>query len=274
MTRTRRPRFSPRAVSALRLAAGLILGGAAGAAFAFAGGLAWFADGRGFLVVVVGLLLLALPLNGLSVGRKLKTHGAMEPPPRIALYLTTALLWALIAGLALLGAALPNGWITLAPFAPPQAPAWAGIGLSLLAVLAMAAWAHDVGVNRRKRARLRLLYRGGTHLVAPRADRELAVFRGAALISSAGEEIAYRFALMGVLSVWLGPLAALLLSSVAFAAGHAYQGLRAGAATGLFGLTAGVLTLAAGSIWPAIVLHVAWNQVVGGVLREVYRRRA
>lgn len=270
MTRSRRPLLRP--AKAVRVAAALALGAATGSGLVLLGAAGWFGDGRAFLVLVAALLLAVLPLNGLAVSRKLKRQGAMEPPPRIALYATTSLLWAGMAALAVLGAALPNGWITLALLGPPSAAAWIGVAASVAVVAAMAAWSADLPQNRRKRARLRLLYRGGTHLVAPRTDRELAAFRAAALVSSAGEEIAYRFALMGVLSVWLGPMTALALSSLAFAAGHAYQGLRAGAATGVFGLAAGALTLATASIWPAVVLHVAWNQVVSGVLREVYRR--
>lgn len=244
----------------------LALGGLCGAGIV----LGWD-EGRGGLILLGALLLAALPLNAAFARTAMRRRGA-EIGARRDVYLGTAAVWAGIAALGLAAADAPNGWVDLAALALPSAekltPAFAA---ALAPPLAMALWARGLARDRRRRARLRRLYRGGLHLVAPRTDAELRWFRGAAAVSSAGEEIAYRLALMGTLSFWLGPWAAAGLSSLAFAAGHFYQGLRAAAVTGLFGLGAAALTLWSGSIWPAIVFHIAWNQVAAGIMRAAYR---
>jgi membrane protease YdiL (CAAX protease family) len=229
------------------------------------------------LLWVIGLTLcIGLPLNGLVALRLIKTHGAAAVfPPRAELYLHSAIMWAIIAA-ACIGAALdPATGLPLAWFAPPTAPrAGAALLAAAAIVAALAWWARDVKANRTKRAILRAHYRKGSHAVAPRQPRELAWFRAMALVTSSGEEIAYRFVLMSLASAALGPAAGLLASSAIFGLAHFYQGARGVGYTAAFGVAAGLLTLWADNLWPAIALHVSWNIVASGALYSVYRGRS
>ena len=84
----------------------------------------------------------------------------------------------------------------------------------------------------------------------------------AALCVTAGicEEILFRGFLYHAIRVWplhLGPLAALLLSSVIFGFNHAYQGLGGVVNTGIAGVLFGLIFLLTGNLALAMLLHAA-----------------
>ena len=85
-----------------------------------------------------------------------------------------------------------------------------------------------------------------------------------AIFAGVYEEILFRGFVLGRLRVALGRLAprtrdvlAVLVSAVLFAAGHGYQGGLGLAQTFAAGVVLASLTLWRGSLWPAIVTHVA-----------------
>jgi ABC-2 type transport system ATP-binding protein len=82
-------------------------------------------------------------------------------------------------------------------------------------------------------------------------------------LHSAAEEVLWRWFVLGAIAVREGWLAALLLSSLAFAASHArgqgWQGFRVHALTGL---AFGAIFLVTGRIAAAIVAHIAYNVLV------------
>jgi membrane protease YdiL (CAAX protease family) len=222
--------------------------------------------------LLAAALIIGLPLNSLATRRALK--GGLSPAAmsRPTTYLATAILWILLGLGSVAAASHPDWWPKIAPLDAPWTAAVAiAAGAGLSAVAALLWWARDVDTNRRKRDYLLGFYAQGTDLIAPRTRGEVVAFRAAIIPSSAGEELAYRLLLMNLLALHLGAPAALLLSSIVFAFAHLYQGWKAAAAVGGFGVAAGLLTLASGSIWPAILFHVAWNQAAAGILFRLYR---
>lgn len=65
----------------------------------------------------------------------------------------------------------------------------------------------------------------------------------------------------------------LAFAGAAFALAHLYQGARGAAWAMMCGLAAGLVTLWADNLWPAIALHADWKLVSGGALFAVYRGR-
>jgi len=63
------------------------------------------------------------------------------------------------------------------------------------------------------------------------------------------------------LGIWMGPIAAVILSSILFGFGHIYMGVAQVPRTATVGLVFALVAFASGSLWPAILLHAAidWN---------------
>lgn len=96
----------------------------------------------------------------------------------------------------------------------------------------------------------------------PDNSRELVWFIALGLVAGMTEELVYRgYILLGLAPG--GPWVALLASTVAFGIAHLYQGWAGSAGTALFGLGLGLVTLLAGSIFPAMVIHAAQDVGTG-----------
>lgn len=96
-----------------------------------------------------------------------------------------------------------------------------------------------------------------------------------ALSATAGfcEELLYRGFLIGYLAAFTGVAGAVAASAVIFGVIHAYQGRIGVLKTGTIGLLMGLIYVFSGSIWPAIVLHVAFDVQGGLIGYEVFSPR-
>ena len=90
-----------------------------------------------------------------------------------------------------------------------------------------------------------------------------------AVFIAVGEEAVFRGLLQGFLLSLLQPVYALFAVNALFALIHARGGLTFAMSAGFFGMIASVITLASGSLAPAIVMHVGWNLLIA-----LARRRA
>ena len=155
----------------------------------------------------------------------------------------------LLPSLALLGLSA-FGWLVWPP--PPSEPrlAWPGLiaaGVATGAALLAGAWLLERSVPSFRHATRRL----------ERLVRDLRLPPGgalaAALVSGVSEELFFRGWLLPTAGLWVQALLFMLLHP-AGRAGWAYT-----AYTGLAGLVFGALTLASGSLWPALIAHVGVN---------------
>lgn len=94
----------------------------------------------------------------------------------------------------------------------------------------------------------------------PSGRSEIVAFSAMAISAGICEELLYRGWLLNLIgaltgSVWIG----LLLSSVAFGLGHAYQGPQGILSTGVVGLLLGLIFLWIGSLVPVQILHAFIN---------------
>lgn len=94
----------------------------------------------------------------------------------------------------------------------------------------------------------------------PSGISEIVAFSIMAISAGICEELLYRGWLLNLIgastgSVWIG----LLLSSVAFGLGHAYQGPQGILSTGFVGLLLGLIIIFVGSLVPAQIIHAFIN---------------
>ncbi len=196
----------------------------------------------------------------------------LEELRRAQVYLSSALSIGVLGALGLL-LALPSmgaDGMGLRPVAPGTAVVWTvgmtGAGLLLVALLTR------VGTDRagpHEELLLRLL---------PRTAGERVGFAGLSLAAGVGEELAFRgYLLHALLLLPLpggGVFAAVVISSAAFGAVHAYQGPGGILRTAGAGVVFATGTLATGSLLPAILAHVLVDLVAGLLLGPGLLRRA
>lgn len=143
-----------------------------------------------------------------------------------------------------------------------NAPLRLGLGLLyIVALIGMLVWQRRALLARPdRRARIRKTLKHVEPLI-PHTERERRFFWLVSATAGFCEEIFYRGFLTWYLSVWMGPVAAVLLSSLIFGAGHVYLGIAQVPRTGFIGLIFALVVSLTGSLWPAMLLHAAvdWN---------------
>lgn len=108
------------------------------------------------------------------------------------------------------------------------------------------------------RERLRAIYGRHTALM-PTTPRELRGSWGVALAAGTGEEMAFRGFLLWYAAAWVGPVAALLVTSLLFGIAHGYLRASGIVFATLAGLLLGAAYLASGSLLLVIWLHATYN---------------
>ena len=150
--------------------------------------------------------------------------------------------------------------------AGPWSSAWASsgwmtLGLLTLAVAVVAGAFHLAGrwLGLQESPLLRELI--------PRTGREKGLFVVLSLAAGIGEEVVYRGYLLAVLApVFDGPWTAALVSSMAFAVLHAYQGPVGLVRSGLLGFLFAAAFIVHGSLWPVMGVHAGVDLVSGLLL--------
>lgn len=108
---------------------------------------------------------------------------------------------------------------------------------------------------------------GKLKALVPRDSREQGVFLQLSITAGICEEILYRGFLMHVFCQAIGQWPALVLTSIVFGLGHAYQGTSGMAKSGFVGLVLGLLALFSGSILVGMVLHAVLDLTSGRIMQ-------
>ena len=137
-----------------------------------------------------------------------------------------------------------------------------GLGfVYVLVLIGLLVWQRRALLTRHdRRARVRKTMQYGVPLL-PHTESERRSFWIASGTAGFCEEVFYRGFLTWYLSAWMGPVAAVLLASLIFGAGHVYLGVTQVPKTGFMGLIFAIVVSLTGSLWPAALLHAAvdWN---------------
>lgn len=182
--------------------------------------------------------------------------------------------WKTIAWQWLLTAAVLAAWFAQGRGLPALGLGWAGGTLAwVMAALAVAGAAfmwlqtRSIAASAAARAQVR---EGVAALrdVMPHDRGELNVFRVLSVTAGVCEEILFRGFLTWVIASFAGVWAGVLGSAALFGLAHAYQGAPGIAKTSVVGLVMSGVVAAAGSLWPAMLLHAAvdWGSGEAGRL--------
>jgi membrane protease YdiL (CAAX protease family) len=93
-------------------------------------------------------------------------------------------------------------------------------------------------------------------VLLPRTPGERRGFAAVSITAGICEELLFRGFLMWYFAGW-GIVAAVVVSSLLFGFAHIYQGIQSVPRTGILGLVLCLIVVAAGSLWPAIIIHAA-----------------
>ena len=108
----------------------------------------------------------------------------------------------------------------------------------------------------------------------PRSDTESRWFRGLAVTAGVCEELLYRGYLIWYLTSMMALIPAVLVASLVFGAGHAYQGPKGIAVTTLVGVFLSAVYLVTGSLFASMVFHALMDLYSGHMARAAFEREA
>jgi membrane protease YdiL (CAAX protease family) len=208
--------------------------------------------------VTVAVLLVALPALAVAQARALRGSRI----PRLPAYASSA------ATLVLLG-----GWcVGLGLWRQgPAAMGFVPMPLRLLAGWALVVTVAGIGVMLGFRivcGALGVEESPILRALLPRTGNERLAFAGLSVIAGLCEEVIFRGYALPVLAGVTGVVAAGVLTSVAFGALHAYQGVLGVVRTAALGGILAWAFVAAGSVWPVVAAHTVLDLLGGIVLAE------
>ncbi|GMR13374.1 MAG: hypothetical protein BMS9Abin29_1581 [Gemmatimonadota bacterium] len=212
-----------------------------------------------FDAFVLAALLQLIPVLAVAQLRRLPVGEV----PRISVYLSSAVVIAVLGGVALAAGLARGGWGELG-FGP--VPWWSVVGW-VVAISIISLALEPLGV--RMRHGLGVEETPFLKQVLPRSRMEKAAFALLSLIAGFGEEVAYRGYSITALTLVTGSVpVAVVVSSAAFGMLHAYQGWFGIVRTGLLGAILAAAFLISGSIWPPIAVHASLDLWAGLVIGD------
>lgn len=181
-----------------------------------------------------------------------------DNPARARLWIWSwwmGMLWGLVAVGAALWLAQGRTWESLGLTIAHGWRTW--IALGLFAALAIAYGRTIAKLARATNAQLAGLrsHFGDLAVVLPQTRTELRRFVALSLTAGFCEEFIFRGYLIWFFSPLLGLWGAAAISTLLFAAAHAYQGVGSVVKTGILGAAMMLMVLAFHSLWPAIAIH-------------------
>ncbi len=139
---------------------------------------------------------------------------------------------------------------------------WIALAVCVVATLQFVLYTHRTSRDPKSLADVRSQLNDLSAMV-PHTTTELRTFNWLSITAGICEEVLYRGLLMTALATLTGLWPAVLLSSVVFGVGHAYQGPGGILRTGLVGLVLALVVVFTGSLLAAMVMHAVLDIVQG-----------
>jgi membrane protease YdiL (CAAX protease family) len=210
--------------------------------------------------ILAAIIVVLLPISGVWEYRYLVGQlAAGVPNARIRAYrLIIGIEWALVI-------AVTVAWIVAGRTFPELGfgmkwglGTWIGWGVTAVLIALILVESRSVFRSEEKFDQARQMFETKqSHLLPliPHTGADWQWFRPLAITAGICEEILHRGFLIAYLSTLTGQWPAVVLSSVAFGFGHAYQGIGGIVKTTMIGCVFAVLYVFTGSLWAPILLH-------------------
>jgi CAAX protease family protein len=219
------------------------------------------------VVAVLALLVLAVPAFGALMASRMREVEDAERRKHARYARAMLVLWSMTA-LALYALGLHGESAADVGLHSPENPIWFGVGPFIVALL--------LSMSGAGRGDISEAYARAIRQVVPRTAADWVWFVPVAATAALCEEFLYRgYALTQIAAITHSLAAGVLVSSIAFGLGHAYQGRIGMAGAAITGLFYSGLFLLGGSLVPCMVAHFL-QDIVGAVLlsRRLYGRPA
>lgn len=201
----------------------------------------------GALIAVLVLLVIAVPAMGALVAARLRNREDTPARKRSRYARTMLILWTMTA-LAYYALQLHGETPADIGLRPPDNVLWYAVGPLIVAVL--------LTMSGAGRGDVSLDYARAIRPVIPNDAVDWCWFVAVAATAAACEEFLYRgYALVQIGALSHSIIAGVVISSIAFGLGHAYQGRIGMVGTAITGLLYAALFLASGSLVPCMLAH-------------------
>jgi len=181
------------------------------------------------------------------------------------------MLWTLVAAGVALWLFEARAWGALRLVPPHGWRLWGAVGLLLTLAITYARTVARIARSKRPR-RIKMAHPHVQRLV-PHTRSELGWWVAVSLSAGFCEEFIFRGYLLWAFQPVFGLWGAAVLSVIAFAAAHAYQGAKGALAAGVVGSLLTLVVLICGSLLPAMALHALVDIESGLVAWIVVRRK-
>jgi len=216
------------------------------------------------IAVLAYLFGVVLPRRTERLIEALRERIRLDPTVRWAFYqrylrLTVVVVAGFAVTVALGGEGAGSAGVGWPPYASRQFLPGLVAGLAAAALVLALAYAY--GSRRDPGALDTAQQYARVEFLVPHAQRERTIWPLVCVAIAVIEECVYRglFVLYAATLLGIDPWWLVLPVSVLFGLGHRYQGWLGVVGTGGLGLMFGIVTVATGSLWPAIALHAAFD---------------
>jgi membrane protease YdiL (CAAX protease family) len=219
------------------------------------------------LVAVLVLVVIAVPAVGALAASRARDVDDSSARKRIRYARTMLILWTMTA-LALYALALHGETVGDVGLHTPENPGWYAVGPLCVAIL--------LSISGAGRGDISEAYARAIRPVVPRTAGDWLWFVPLAATAALCEEFLYRgYALTQIAVLTHSVIAGVVISSLAFGLGHAYQGRIGMAGAALTGLMYAGLFVFSGSLVPCMLAHFL-QDIIGATLlsRRLYGRPA
>lgn len=207
----------------------------------------WLSSESVALIAVLVLLVIAVPAMGALVAARLRSVEDTPVRKRARYARTMLILWTMTA-LAYYALQLHGETPADVGLRPPENVLWYAVGPLIVAVL--------LSMSGAGRGDVSLNYARAIRPVIPNDAIDWCWFVAVAATAAICEEFLYRgYALTQIAALTHSIFAGVVISSIAFGLGHAYQGRIGMAGTAITGVLYAALFLASGSLVPCMLAH-------------------
>lgn len=214
--------------------------------------------------VLVALIIVVVPLRAIAERRRLQSALAAGVSDAKVQGYRRIMTWQWAAAIVLLGAWLGIGrpLASLGIVQPSGYGFVAGLVVALLVVVVLGAQLRLV-MRRPKVAEQMRAAVASLTFILPTTRRELRFFTWLGVTAGIVEELLVRGYMMWVVASLVPIWIAVVVTSIAFGIGHAYQGVSGILKTAAVGLFVGALYVMTGSIWVPMLVHAAVDVLNG-----------